>query len=72
MLNETTTLIYLKSFSFSFLNCRSRQDDKWEHDLFDNDKPQITSMDNFILICNYELPLLLDANSSFLWVLIVC
>ncbi|KAH1205680.1 Phospholipase DDHD2 [Glycine max] len=22
---------------------RSRQDDKWEHDLFDNDKPQITN-----------------------------
>ncbi|XP_057457165.1 uncharacterized protein LOC130748084 isoform X3 [Lotus japonicus] len=24
---------------------RSRQDDKWEHDLYDNDEPRITSMD---------------------------
>lgn len=24
--------------------CRQRQDDKWAHDLYDNDEPQISSM----------------------------
>lgn len=36
--------------SISF--CRQRQDDKWEHDLYEDNDPQVSSMDYDTFTCN--------------------